>query len=94
MKQTILFQEVINSIAQFVRIIVKILENLLYICRSFLNNIKIKKLKIKYDDEKIFFDIRRFVLKHIKNLNTIFFNFELINCIISNEKSQFCMLNI
>ena len=58
MRQTTLSQEAINSIAQFVRIIIKILKNLFRICRSFVNDIKIKKLKNHYEEEEIILEIR------------------------------------
>ena len=94
MRQTTLSQEAINSIAQFVRIIIKILENLFRICRSFVNDIKVKELKSRYEEEEMIFEIRRFVLKHIMNLDQVLLNFELVRCIISEEKSQFCMSKI
>jgi hypothetical protein len=89
-----LSQDVINFIAQFVRIIIKILKNLLDICRFFLNDIEIKESKTIYDNAKIASKMHQFILKHIKNLDFILLNFELINCIISDEKLQFCMSSI
>ena len=69
MRQIILSQEVINLITQFVRIITAILKDLFYICKSFLNDIKVKSLKSRYEDEKIVSEIRRFILEHIMNLD-------------------------
>ncbi len=94
LRQTTLSQDVINFVAQFVRVIIKILKNLLEICRSFLNDIEVKKSKTIYDNAKIASEVHQFMLKHIKNLDFVLLNFELINCIISDEKSQFCMLSI
>jgi len=89
-----LSQDVINFVAQFVRIIIKILKNFLDICRFFLNDIEVKESKTIYDNAEITSKMHQFILKHIKNLDFIFLNFELVDCIISDEKLQFCMLSI
>ncbi len=89
-----LSQDVINFVAQFIKVIIKILKNLLEICRSFLNDIEVKKSKIIYDNAKITSELHQFVLKHIKNLNFVLLNFEFIDCIIFDKKSQFCMSSI
>ncbi len=94
LRQTTLSQDVINFVAQFVRIIIKILKNLLEICKSFLDDIEVKKSKTIYDNAKIASEVHQFMLKHIKNLNFVLLNFELVDCIISDEKSQFCILSI
>ncbi len=94
LQQMMLLQDVINFVAQFVRVIIKILKNLLKICRSFLNDIEVKRPKIIYDNAEITSEVHQFMLKHIKNLNFVLLNFELINCIISDEKLQFCMSSI
>ncbi len=94
LRQTTLSQDVINFVAQFVRIIIKILKNLLEICRCFLDDIEVKKSKTIYDNAEIASEVHQFVLKHIKNLDFVFLNFELIDCIISDEKLQFCMSSI
>jgi len=70
------------------------LKNLLNICRLFLDDIKIKRSKTNYNNIKIIFNICQFILKYIKNLNLMLLNFKLINCIIFDEKSQFCMSSI
>ncbi len=94
LRQTTLSQDVINFVAQFIRVIIKILKNLLEICRSFLDDIEVKKSKTIYDNAKITSEVHQFMLKHIKNLDFVLLNFELVDCIISNEKSQFCMSSI
>jgi len=94
LRQTTLSQDVINFVAQFVKVIIKILKNLIEICRSFLDDMKVKKSKTIYDNAKIASEVRQFMLKHIKNLDFVLLNFELINCIISDEKLQFCMSSI
>jgi len=94
LRQTTLSQDVINFVGQFVRVIIKILKNLLEICRSFLDDIEVKKSKTIYDNAEIASKVHQFVLKHIKNLDFVLLNFELVDCIISDEKSQFCMSSI
>ena len=94
LRQTTLSQDVINFVAQFVKVIIKILKNLIEICRFFLDDMKVKKSKTIYDNAKIASEVRQFMLKHIKNLDFVLLNFELINCIISDKKSQFCMSSI
>ncbi len=94
LRQTTLSQDVINFVAQFIRVIIKILKNLLEICRSFLDDIEVKKSKTIYDNAEIASEVHQFMLKHIKNLDFVLLNFELIDCIISDEKSKFCMLSI
>ncbi len=94
LRQTMLSQNVINFVAQFVRIIIKILKNFLEICKSFLNNIEVKRSKTIYDNVKIASEVHQFMLKYIKNLDFVLLNFEFINCIISDKKLQFCILSI
>ena len=36
-----------------------------HICNQFLNNIKMKELKINYEKIKILFNIQQFMFKHI-----------------------------
>ncbi len=92
--QITLSQDVINFITQFVKIIIKILKNFLEICRSFLDDIEVKRLKKIYDNAKITSEVYQFMLKHIKNLNFILLNFKFIDCIIFDKKLQFYMLSI
>jgi hypothetical protein len=81
----------INFVIQFVRIVNKIIaDHVFYHAFSFVNNIKIKKSKITYNDEFIVFEIRRYVIKHIQWLNDVLADIEKIDCIIFEKKSQFC----
>ncbi len=56
---------------------------------SFVNDKKIKKLKITYNDEFIVSKIRRYVMKHIQWLNYVLTDIKKIDCIICEKKSQF-----
>jgi hypothetical protein len=49
-----------------------------------------KNSKITYNDEFIFSEIRRYVMKHIQWLNDVLTNIKKVDCIIFEEKSQFC----
>ena len=63
---TTLSQKTINSVTQFARITIKILQkHILCLYFPFLDNIDVKRSKIRYDDARIFFNIRRFILEHI-----------------------------
>ncbi len=57
---------------------------------SFVNDIKVKKSKITYNNEFILSEIRRYVMKHIQWLNDVLINIEKVDCIIFEKKSQFC----
>ncbi len=87
LRQMTLSQDVINFVTQFIRVIIKILKNLLEICKSFLNDIEVKRLKTIYNNAKITSEVHLFMLKYIKNLDFILLNFEFIDCIIFDEKS-------
>jgi hypothetical protein len=93
LRMIILSMKTINSVAQFVRIIMKILiDHILDVARSFLDDIEIKSLKTKYDNEEVAFDIRRYILEHIKSLNAVLVDLEKASITISTFKSHFCMI--
>jgi hypothetical protein len=50
----------------------------------------VKESKITYNNEFIVSEIRRYVMKHIQWLNDVLTNIERVDCIIFEEKSQFC----
>jgi hypothetical protein len=92
---TILLMRAINSVAQFVRIIMKILiDYILDVARSFLDDIEIKSSKIKYDNEEVTFDIRRYILEHIKSLDAMLVDLKKASITISILKSHFCMIEL
>ena len=65
LRTTQLLQEVTNSIAQFVRIVTRILKNLFIKCVSFVDDIDIKRFKIIYNNKEIASSIRLYILEHI-----------------------------
>jgi hypothetical protein len=61
-----IFMKTINFVIQFVRIINKIIaDHVFHHVFSFVNDIKMKKSKITYNDEFIFSKIQCYVMKHI-----------------------------
>lgn len=77
MRITTLAQGAINLIAQFVRIVFKILTSYLRNqAKLFLNNVKIKKPKITYNNKKLAPRIRQYVVEHIQNLDQILADLE------------------
>jgi hypothetical protein len=50
----------------------------------------VKKSKITYNNEFILSEIRRYVMKHIQWLNDVLTDIERVDCIIFEEKFQFC----
>lgn len=91
MRITTLAQGAINFIAQFVRIVFKILAS--HLCNQtklFLNNVKIKKAKIIYKNKELAPGIRQYVFEHIQNLDQILADLEQEKFTIVRTKSQFC----
>jgi hypothetical protein len=93
LRMIILLMRAINSVAQFVRIIMKILiDHIFDVARSFLNDIEIKNSKTKYDNKEVTSSIRRYILEHIKSLNAVLVDLEKTSITISILKSHFCMI--
>jgi hypothetical protein len=66
LRNTTLLQGAINSMAQFVRIINLILEDINpEVAKLFINNISVKGLYTNYDREEALPSIQRFILEHI-----------------------------
>lgn len=92
LRMTRIVQGGTNSVAQFVRVISKILEDIMPdVCRVFLDDIGIKGPRTRYDDE-LSPDApgcRRYIVEHLINIDTTLFLLELAGATISVEKSQF-----
>ena len=87
-----LIQNEINSVAQFCRAMIQILEDLIFtVCCMFLDNIAVKEPWTDYDDKEILTEVHHYVLKLIQNLNKILVNVECAEECVSDEKSQFVM---
>ena len=62
-------------------------------CWFFVNNINVDGSRSNYGNKKTFSEMRLYILKHIQWLNAILMNLKKTDCIISNEKFQFCVVN-
>ena len=77
-----------NSVAQFTRIITRILFDLIpNVCRAFLDDIAVKGSRDRYNDEKVLPGVRRYIMDHLINLDKVLVNVELAGCTISAAKS-------
>ena len=86
--QITLLQGVLNSVAQFVRIISKILEPIsLNAVRVFLDNIGVKGLKTKYDGTEVSPSLCQYIFEHLINLEKTLWFLELAGATIAAEKS-------
>ena len=75
--------------AQFVRVITIVLYMYIsHIYCLFLDNIRIKGPKTRYNNKEIEPSLRRFVIKYIQNLNTILYDIERANLTIYSKKLQ------
>ena len=63
--------------------------NILHDAKVFIDDIEIKKLKMKYNNEKILSEIYYFVLEYLQMLDCVFLILKLANVKISEEKSHF-----
>ena len=95
LRQTTLPQCATNSVAQFVRIVVKILTDMIpSICRPFVDDIGVQGPYSQYKDKEAIPGVRQSVLEHIRNLDKVLADVERSGATISGEKSQFCMTGI
>lgn len=80
-----------NSVAQFLRGMVRTFYNLIpTVCRPFMDDICVKGPTTTYDEEETLPGVRRYVLEHLKNLDQVLLACELAGLTIASEKSQWC----
>ena len=80
-----------NSVAQFVQIVTKMLEDLIpEDCLPFLDDIGVKGLLSVYNEKEALPGIRQYVMEHIQSLDRTLVCLERAECTISS-KSQFCI---
>ena len=91
-----LFQKIINSIVQFVKVIIKIFWKHIVAsrCWSFVDDINVNESRSNYENKKAFSEVRLYILKHIQWLNAILVNLKKTNYMISDEKFQFCVADL
>lgn len=86
-----------NSVAQFMRVMVRILYDLMpNICQAFLNDIGVKGPTSTYNDEEVpeLPGVRRYIAEHLYNLDQVLVNCELAGATISAVKSEWCRKKI
>ena len=94
LRQTTLLQGATNLVAQFVRIVTKILEDLIpHDCMPFLDDVGVKGPTTTYNNTEVLPGVRRFVMEHIQVLDRILEYIERARCTI-RPKSQFCISGI
>ena len=95
-RMTRLSQNIINSITQFVQMIIEIFKKYIVIsrCWSFVDDINVKDSRSNYDEKEIFFEVRLFIMEHVQWLNAVLVNIKKTDCTISNEKSQFYIFEL
>jgi hypothetical protein len=80
-----------NSVAQFVRVVNKIIaDHVPHHALPFVDDIGVKGPKTTYNNEFILPGVRRYVMEHIQWLDGVLADIERAGCTISGEKSQFC----
>lgn len=82
-----------NSIAQFMRCMVRLFYDLIpQVCRPFMDDIAVKGPTTDYGGQEApdLPGVRRFVAEHIKNLDDVLYNTELAGGVISAMKSDWC----
>ncbi len=95
MRITILAQSATNSVAQFVRILLKILEpHPRDRAKLFLDDVGVKGPKTTYNNEELASGIRRYVVEHIQNLDKVLADLDRAWITIAGAKSQFCRVGI
>ena len=80
-----------NSVAQFMRIMVRVMSGLIpKVANVFLDDITVRGPVLWYEDEETLPGIRRAVLEHLQNLDKVLVNCELAGLTIAVAKSQWC----
>ena len=91
LRMTTLPQGATNSVAQFVRIVEKVLQDLIPdVCVPFLDDIGVKGPTTDYSGEEVAPGVRQYVLEHFRKLDKVFADLERAGLTIG-PKSQFGM---
>ena len=96
LRMTRLSQNAINSMTQFVRIIIEIFKKHIIAsrCWSFVDDINIKDSRSNYNEKEVLSENRLFIMKHVQWLNAMFMNLKKTDCTILNKKFQFYMFEL
>jgi hypothetical protein len=88
--QTTLSMSMTNLSAQFSQEIIQMLNfNISHDIEVFIDNIEVKKSKMKYDNEESFSEVHCFIFEHLQTLNHILLTLKLTNVKVFREKSHF-----
>ena len=80
-----------NSVAEFVRVVTKILQNLIpKACMPYMDDIAVKGPKEDYGGETLIPGVRRFIAEHIGNIDKVLHNLEMAGATASGFKSDWC----
>jgi hypothetical protein len=80
-----------NSVAEFVRVVTKVLQNLIpHCCMPYMDDIAVKGPKDNYNNALMEPGIRRFIGEHIINIDKVLCNLELSGATASGFKSDWC----
>ena len=80
-----------NSVAEFVRVVTKILQDLIpHVCMPYIDDIAVKGPKMDYGGELLELGVRRFIGEHIINIDKVLRNFEMAGATASGFKSDWC----
>ena len=78
-----------NSVAQFMRAVVRMLYDLIpHKCRPFLDDICVKGPRYNYGGEEVEPGLRRYVVEHLVNIDAVLVNCELAGATVAPVKSQ------
>lgn len=80
-----------NSVAEFVRVVTKVLaDHIPKRAMPFMDDVAVKGPKTDYDGEESLPGVRRFVLEHFLNLDAVLADIERAGCTASGHKSDWC----
>ena len=80
-----------NSVAQFLRAVMRLLYDLIpHVCRPFMDDIGIKGPESTYNDAEAVQGIRQYILEHLINIDKTLLNLELGGATASATKTQWC----
>ena len=68
--------------------------NISYNYKIFINNIRVKELKIKYNNQKVLSEVCYYIFEYLQILNRILLILKLANAKISEEKLHFDQADI
>ena len=81
-----------NSVAQFVRIVTKILQDHISdVTQQFIDDVRVKSPKTTYNNEKFASGIHCFMLEHIQSFDRVLTDIKQVGTTIAGTKSQFCI---